>query len=150
MTKKCAIPKSMFPVDFKVKSPVHALQLAKNLVKPFKQWTTGAFAVDKVDQHGNSGDDQINVKSEEAEAFCALGALLRVNTEHAKEAQIFLQQAAVLINDPKADEGNLQHAEEEDIFQVNDARRDAKTHRRVLRMFDKAIKLGQKAAKATK
>jgi hypothetical protein len=133
MSKACALPKSLFPVKFKVKSPVHALELAKELIRPFRHWTTGALAVAHID----SGIE-VAPKSAKAEAFCALGALQRVNTKHGRRAQKFLEQAACIM---KGD--CLESACDLDIFDINDFERDKTTHRAVLKMFTKAIRLAK-------
>jgi hypothetical protein len=138
MSKTCALPKSVFPLKFKVDSPVHALQLARKLIKPFRYWTVGSLAEGK-DKDGDI--HSVGVKSTKAEAFCALGALLRVNTRHQKRAKFFLQQAAAeyMGTDPI-------YAREADIFDVNDRGQDKETHREVLKMFARAIQLAKKAA----
>src|SRR5579859_5464807 len=100
MKKSCAIPKSMFPLKFKVKSPSHALELARGLIRPFRNWTTNNLATRRLD-----GDDECKVspKSAKAEAFCALGALNRVNSRYQKKAELYLRRAALFIQDVKDD-----------------------------------------------
>src|SRR5437899_2973292 len=114
MAKKCALPKSVFPIHFKVRSPSHALELARGLIRPFRHWTVKKLAT--------ASNVLVPPKSAKAEAFCALGALLRVNTKHAREAEIFLIEAAG---------GSTRNA----IYMINDAGRNKKTHRAVLEMF---------------
>ncbi len=137
MAKSCSLPKGAFPVKFKVKSVVHALELAKGLIRPFKHWTIGLLAATGVTDEFNGYKE--NEKSPRAEAFCALGALRRVNTKYGRKAEKFLQEAAGIIlgNDTAPNPG--------DIFRVNDGVRDKKTHRTVLKMFTKAIRLAKKA-----
>lgn len=144
--QSCALPKSNFPLKFEVESPVHALKLAKKLVTPYKQWTTGAFAVSEVNPDGNHSDDEISTFSPEAEAFCALGALMRVNTKHEDAATKFLQIAAATMRG-RFEDDPYYFPESDDIFNLNDDDgRNARAHREVLKMFDLAITLAKKAA----
>lgn len=146
--KSCALPRSVFPLKFKVRSPAHALELARELIRPFRHWTTGELAVGHiVDEDGFEDTESLKPKDPRAEAFCALGALRRVNTKHEKQAQKFLERAA-------AEElGILQPAQgkpkykpfDEDIFNVNDRANDKENHRRVLHMFTRAIRLAKQA-----
>jgi len=147
MASKCALPRSTFPVKFKVKSPVHALELARGLVRPFRHWTVGALAVDAehIEDDGTLSGRELKPKSAKAEAFCALGALLRVNTKHAKMAEAFLSHAAWQINydnPPEAED----RPDRQEIFTLNDNARDKETHKRVLKMFTLAIRLAKKAS----
>lgn len=135
MSKACALPKSVFPLKFKVKSPVHALELARTLIRPFRRWTVGALAVASIND-----TMEISPKSAKAEAFCALGALERVNTKHGRKAQKYLEQAACLVKGEEI-EGHC----DTDIFDVNDNGRTIETHRAVLKMFAKAIHLAKVA-----
>lgn len=138
--KSCALPRSVFPLKFKVKSPVHALQLARTLIRPFRHWTTGSFAVTGLAETASGFD--IHPKSARAEAFCVLGALRRVNTRHEYAAQKFLETAAALQLDLDPKEGTS----EDDIFNVNDEVHSKENHRRVLKMLTKAIQLAKAAA----
>jgi hypothetical protein len=151
MSKTCALPKSVFPLKFKVKSPVHALQLARELIRPYRNWTVGFLAVRRDPQSlphdtrlqwlKDMSEFRVKPKSAKAEAFCALGALKRVNTKHAKKAERYLAQAASIILGKDPD-----HAATSDILQINDSsKRDYFSHRQVLKMFTRAIKLAEKA-----
>jgi hypothetical protein len=140
MSKSCALPKSMFPLKFKVKSPSHALALARALVGPFRRWTTDMLATDDPDA---TYTGEISPKDARAQAFCALGALRRVNTKHEKRAEYFLQKAAAFMRYGTDIEGFNQ----DDIFEVNDRVRNKETHGKVLKMFTKAIQLAKKAEK---
>lgn len=140
MAKSCALPKSTFPRKFKVKSPVHALELARQLIRPFRHWTVGALAVNKEGIAGGS-EHELQPKSPRAEAFCALGALKRVNTRHQKKAEHFLKLAAFQM----LEKGGYQNPLVDDIFSINDVARDKETHRSVLKMFTRAIRLAKKA-----
>lgn len=140
MPKSCALPKSVFPRKFKVTSPVHALQLARQLIRPFRHWTVNALAVDGASR-GLGNKFEIDVKSPKAEAFCALGALRRVNTKHQVKAQTYLEMAAGELKGL-----DMCEPSEDDIFAVNDAAYDKKTHRRVLKMFTRAIQLARRLA----
>lgn len=152
MAKSCALPKSFFPVKFHVKSPVHALKLARKLIRPFKNWTVGELAVRTIkdtyiDAFGQkqTGTDieGVEPKSPKAEAFCALGALKRVNTKHAKAAQKFLELAAFKILDIDPSDSPC----DENIFDLNDGSGSKQNHKEVLKMFTLAIKLAKRAAK---
>lgn len=123
-----------FPLKFKVKSPVHALELARQLIRPFRRWTTGVLAEAEI------GTGEIPPKSARAEAFCALGALERVNTKHAKKAKMFLARAAAIFTDG---EDSKECWMIDNIFDVNDNGRIKETHCRVLKMFTKAIHLAK-------
>ena len=148
MSNSCALPKGAFPTKFKVKSPVHALQLARTLIRPYKNWTTGLLAAVN---NNNFDKDEVPVKDPKAEAFCALGALLRVNTRHQEKAQEFLELAAARMNRDAQDltKECLEDfpPSDDDIFAINDADHDKYTHGRVLLMFRKAIALAKNAAK---
>lgn len=140
----CALPKSAFPLKFKVKSPSHALELARKLIQPFKHWVVGELAVG-VDEEGYK--DVIGVKSPRAEAFCALGALQRVNTKHYSTAVVFLRKAARQIAPPDERADRLSN---DDIFVVNDRAHSKKNHDTVLQMFSEAIMLARKAERESK
>lgn len=137
--KSCALPKAAFPVKFRVRSPRHALQLARDLIRPINNWTQGEFAV-RLDPKNDDMPVKVDAKSPRAEAFCALGALRRVNTRHQKQAQRFLEEAAasfLRVLDVDA-AGN-----EDDIFDVN----DSYGHKEVLLMFRRAIARAKRAEK---
>lgn len=135
--KGCALPRSVFPLKFRVRSAAHALELARDLIRPFKNWIVGDFAA-------GYADDNIDPKSPQAEAFCALGALMRVNSRHEKTAHRFLKEAAARMNRPDADLKRFP-PKNDDIFQVNDQGRYEAVHARVLQMFGEAIKKAKRA-----
>ena len=136
MSKTCALPRSTFPVRFEVKSPVHALKLAKGLIRAYKHWATDAFAV----RRNKAGElEGVPTKSVKAEALCALGALYRVNTVHAKEAERFLMEAAGELN-----------GGEKDVLTLNDKEHTRENHKLVLAMFDRAIELAKESEKESK
>jgi len=137
--KSCALPKSVFPLKFEVKSPSYALELAQQLIRPFSHWVQDDFAVDK-DGAG------VPEKSARAEAFCALGALRRVNTKHAKKATKFLAQAALIAEYGNPDQGQLKSADDLDITGFNDDTLlpPKQKHKLVLKMFTTAIRLARK------
>lgn len=151
MAKSCALPKSFFPVKFHVKSPVHALKLARKLIRPFKNWTIGELAIKNIKEtytdpytgEKKTEADIIGVepKDPKAEAFCALGALRRVNTKHAKRAQKFLEMAAAKMLQTEA------APVEDNIFDLNDGSGSKQNHKEVLKMFTLAIRLAKRAAK---
>lgn len=142
MSKACAIP-----LKFQVESPVHALQLARKLIGPYKRWTVGMLGTTNPEEnlYGDMVGEEVKPKSAKAEAFCALGALQRVNTRHYKKALPFLQKAAAIMQGREEDESFFKN---DDIFAVNDVSRDAETHRNVLKMFTKAIQLARRAERA--
>jgi hypothetical protein len=151
MASKCALPKSTFPVKFKVKSPVQALELARGLIRPFKHWTTNTLATDDPEwaENGLDAPAELPVKSPEAKALCALGALLRVNTEHAKKAEGFLRLASYIVTYPEeAKEVSTVQAQDYIINVNDDEGRTKEAHRKVLKMFTLAIRLAKKAAAA--
>jgi hypothetical protein len=113
------------------------LEAARKLILPKKRWITDALARDK-----NGAD--CGVKSEAAEAFCALGAVKRINGPGEKKAIEILRKAAKEIIQNKRAKG-LEDAplsvfpRNQSIFQVNDdyGRKDT------LAMFRRAIALAK-------
>jgi hypothetical protein len=145
MKKSCALPKSAFPLKFRVRSPRHALELARDLIRPIRNWTQGSLARGAALNRDPECRPKVRVKSPQAEAFCALGALRRVNTRHEKPAQKFLVQAAADICRPDDTPRDREQypPSENDIFDVN----DAYGHRDVMNMFRRAITLAKRAEK---
>jgi len=136
------MPKSYFPLKFKVKSPRHALELARQLIRPFRNWTVNSLAVGRLED-GKLDTIEIPTKSPQAQAFCALGALRRVNSRHEKKATLYLSRAAQIVSGD--DPGKNPPYDE--IFNVNDCGREKKTHHSVLKMFAQAIRLAEKDEK---
>lgn len=144
MAKSCALPKGTFPVKFKVKSVVHALELARELIRPFRHWTIGELAAKDFNPENEDFETGLDPKDAKAEAFCALGALRRVNTKYGTQAEEFLKIAAFEVdNDAKFEEGD--RTDIQNIFNVNDYARDKETHSQVLKMFRRAIVLAKRA-----
>lgn len=129
----------------KFKKASQALAAAKELIRPMKRWTQGSLAVKFI----GKGDDRqtlaCKTKAKKAEAFCALGAVKRINGPAERAATAFLRQAA------SAMQGDFALQSETDIFEINDEGEGsgrvavARSHRRVLRMFDRAIKAAKAA-----
>ena len=147
MSKTCALPRKAFPVKFRVRSPRHALELARDLIRPINNWTTGELARMR-DPEDPECFPSVQVKSPKAVAFCALGALQRVNTRHQKRAQEFLERAAAAVFRPEDSPRDLENfpPSETDIFDVN----DELDHYNVLRMFRRAITLAKRAERPRK
>lgn len=96
MKKSCALPKSVFPVKFKIRSVSHALREAQKLIHRPRSWIKGDLAAIKGKDEPDSPNyfrEAAEVKDPAAEAFCALGSLQRVNTRFEKKAVYFLAKA---------------------------------------------------------
>lgn len=131
-SKSCPPP---IPATFKTRTVVEALKAARELIRPYDRWVTGYLAVD-----GNGRDLETSVKSPEAEAFCALGALRRVNGKFQKDATKFLALAIEMAQNPSSESFPIFIAET--ITNNNDrGGRKPENHQKVLGYFDKAIGL---------
>lgn len=126
-----------------------ALIAAKELIKPIKRWTQGELAVKFVDEGYYEGPvaRRCSTSAKEAEAFCALGAVRRVDGPAERSATAFLREAAfTMIPKDQREREDYHRNSDSCIFEVNDGETDkVKAHRRVLRMFNKAIKAAKAA-----
>lgn len=119
---------------YKYKKASNALKAAKKLISNSKHWTQEDWAVTYRDGHRR----RCSPKSPHAEAFCALGAVKRVNGPAEKSATAFLQQAAETITGCHRVLRNNNN-----IFTIN----DTKGHEATMEMFTRAIKAALAAGK---
>jgi len=126
------------PVYPKFKKASQALAAARDLIRNEERWVQNDLAVKTI--YKGTGYEQhraCSTKSPNAEAFCALGAVRRVNGPAEKSATAFLRQAAAKLLDETDTPINA------DIFTVN----DEYGHKETLKMFSLAIKAAKKAGK---
>ena len=130
-------PAPVFEKKFKKASD--ALQAALGLFRNPKRWTQGHLAI--------SDGYACSTKSKNAEAFCALGAVKRVNGPAEKSATAFLREAAkqILIDSKMYPVVAItEKPKNEHIFTLNDYVEDSpnsnKTLNKVRKMFRLAIK----------
>ena len=126
------------PVYPKFKKASQALAAARDLIRSEKRWTQNDLAVKTIYKGTDYEQTKAcSTKSPNAVAFCALGAVKRVNGPAEKSATAFLRQAAAKFLDEADTPIN------EDIFTVN----DVWGHESTLKMFSLAIKSAKKAGK---
>ena len=113
-----------------LKEAIEALKDARALIRKESHWAQHDLAVD------DSGRS-CGVKSKRAVAFCALGAVNRINGPAEKTASVFLREAAFsAMNRPEG-----YRLTDGDIFAVN----DDLGHSATLKMFTSAIQAAKKA-----
>lgn len=124
----------------KFKKASLALQAARALIRSEKRWTQGELAVRARRYYNAFIHDQPTVrcstKAKNATAFCALGAVKRINGPAERRATAFLRQAGLKIVKNAVGEGS-----DQDIFAVN----DDMGHEATLKMFTLAIRQAKKA-----
>jgi len=124
-----------------------ALRAARDLIRNKNRWTTGDLAV----KYRDNETHRCTTKSKDAVAFCALGAVKRVNGPAEKAAIAFLRAAGLHLRAQLASgESKVFYTPEppytvgdQDIFSIN----DDYGHEYVLRMFSRAIRQAKKAGK---
>jgi hypothetical protein len=124
-------------VGLKYKRASSALKAARKLIEDEKGWVQEYLAVSTKESPKTGDPVRCGTKSEHASAFCALGAVKRVNGPAERAAVAFLREAGRKIL------GDLAHDKDNDqnIFDVN----DDMGHKSTLKMFDIAIKAALKA-----
>lgn len=118
-----------------------ALFAAKNLIKDKRRWVQYALAVKT--GKGYFWETRIlipcSTKAKNAVAFCALGAVKRINGPAEHEATVFLREAGLYIRYKRP----RRNPKTEDILFVN----DIKGHKATMKMFHRAILQARKAGK---
>jgi hypothetical protein len=127
-------PAPIFTKKFKKASEV--LQAARQLIRDIHRWTTGDLAI-RTDFQGRKSSCSTRAKN--AEAFCALGAVRRVDGPAQRSATAFLREAALRIQQSYGREIHTTKAVDDNIFAVNDTSVYG-GHKTVLRMFTNAIR----------
>lgn len=112
------------------------LRAARALIEDPKHWTKGALAKPK---KRSSDDEGMTAQDPRAGAWCAVGAIKRVDGVFEDAALVALAQ--VLDWSGNAYLYGPAHARDE-IVDFNDAR--IRRHKEVMRAFDKAIALAEK------
>jgi hypothetical protein len=128
----------MKPEIKKFEKASQALQAARKLISDKKRWVRDYLAVRKDEWMGRVA---CSTKSKNAEAFCALGAVKRVNGPAERAATAYLRQAALRylqVNGTSDDEKPVN----KHIFKVNDNKRYG--HKHVLKVFTNAIRRAKK------
>lgn len=124
------------PMKLNLKKASLVLQAARKIIRNEERWTEGALARD---QDGND----CGTKSKQAVAFCALGAVTRINGPAQKSAVAFLREAARTVFNADMICKEVGPANTQDIFNVN----DDMGHKDTLKMFALAIRRAKKAGK---
>jgi hypothetical protein len=130
-------PAPFFP---KFKRASEALAAAKKLIRPLSRWTKYQLAMRETEEKGEFVS--CRTTSKDAVAFCALGALRRVDGPVYRVARAYLREACKQIIDPHGyDVGNGDNY----IFKVND--RGSYGHESVMEAFTSAIKAAKRDGK---
>lgn len=116
-----------------------ALQAARNLIRDTVRWTRGSLAV----RHVGGYLVECGTKAKQAEAFCALGAVKRVNGPAERSATAFLREAALHTLQSQGARPEDTKGANHHIFSVNDTERFG-GHKSVLKMFARAIRQAKK------
>lgn len=133
----------------KFKKASEALAFAKSIISKPGRWVQDNFAVSydfdqledlKLMSFGDLSINVCEVKSKNAEAFCALGAVQFVNGPAQKQAEKFLREAAAVVSRNKKTDPDYQSTNN-DIFEVNDLQGFEDTKK----MFTIAIRNARKA-----
>lgn len=120
----------MIPVKLNLKKASEVLEAARKIIRNEKRWTQQEFAVDDM-------GDSCSTRSKHARAFCALGAVRRINGPAQKSATAYLREAAkTLLNTTGQASNDL-------IFHVN----DSQGHTETLKMFGLAIRAAKRDEK---
>jgi hypothetical protein len=129
------------------KTALQNLEAARKLIRPFRRWTTNDLAIKNVEktEFGDFKGVPCKPKNKHAEAFCALGAVKHVNGPGEKKAVNLLRIAALQMQIAEGDAEPTEKPANNHIFSINDADQDKENHRRVLRLFTRAIRLAKKA-----
>lgn len=105
---------------------VETLRAARALIAESKHWTQGGYA-----RRSKRAEGTVGPHDPDAQAWCAVGALKRINGPHQHAAALLLAEA--VLDQPVFSVGNAQDR----IVHFNDA--DGRRHRDVVQAFDKAI-----------
>lgn len=128
------------------KSALANLEAARKLIRPFKHWTVGQLAVRPVDDgYGEVTLRECSPKNKNATAFCALGAVRHVNGPGEKKALNLLRIAALQIQVKDGEAGRDEKPRNDHVISINDLEDSKENHRRVLKLFSRAIKLAKRA-----
>jgi hypothetical protein len=129
------------------KTALQNLEAARKLIRPFRRWTTNDLAIKNVekDEFGNLTGVSCSPKNKHAEAFCALGAVKHVNGPGEKKALNLLRIAALQIAVAEGEADPTDKPNNDHVIRINDVDQDKETHRNVLALFRRAIRLAKKA-----
>jgi hypothetical protein len=118
----------------KYKKASEALAAAKALIGNKKRWIQGYLAARRIKP------DVVKscpTKSKHAEAFCALGAVKRVNGPAERAATAFLREAATAMLRKRG--AHYDDSQLRDIFEINDSEK-GRAYASVMAMFKRAIR----------
>lgn len=117
-----------------------ALTAALEIISTPNRWVRTAMAI-TTNKFGNKAE--CGVKSKNAEAFCALGAVRFVNGPAQRSATAFLRRAAYNIRHVADETTNPLMLRDDGIFSVNDNEGLAATKKMFRRAIKAAIKEGK-------